>query len=275
MDLKTHKKQKVDCYYIKNENDRKSTSFLIQRLGSKMTDIKFFFDLLPLDIDNVVEPFGGSFSVIRDVYFEDKYKKFVNDSDTELCYVYNYPEQLLDGFVYWNDIIARNEKGSKGAIMEFLNYKNINENVKQYILSTMVLKGYMMKPKPLTNSESDIKFMKKISFDNYDGFDYINKFKYNDRTFIFIDPPYLFSDNGSYQKQTIDNDNTDYYIKLLDLLKDINIKAYIMIIINDLKILRYLFKDYIRGDYLRVYQTGKKKMKHLIITNYIEKRLDR
>ena len=39
---------------------------LIYRVGSKENDIKYFKHLLPLlDIDNVIEPFGGSFQVIK------------------------------------------------------------------------------------------------------------------------------------------------------------------------------------------------------------------
>ena len=41
-----------------------------------------------------------------------------------------------------------------------------------------------------------------------------------------------------------------------------------MLIINKLYILEYLFNDYIKGEYDKIYQVGKKKSKHLIITNY-------
>jgi hypothetical protein len=54
----------------------------------------------------------------------------------------------------------------------------------------------------------------------------------------------------------------------LNVLQNPLTKAKIMLIINDLKILRHLYKDFIKGDYDRVYQIGKRKEKHLIITNY-------
>ena len=38
---------------------------IILRLGKKMNDIKHFKQFLPLDIDIVVEPFAGSFSVSK------------------------------------------------------------------------------------------------------------------------------------------------------------------------------------------------------------------
>ena len=41
-----------------------------------------------------------------------------------------------------------------------------------------------------------------------------------------------------------------------------------MIILNDLKITRILFKDFIKGSYEKIYQKSKKKCILLIITNY-------
>ncbi len=71
---------------IKKPNLRKAN--LIQRMGSKTNDIKFFINYLPLDVINVVEPFGGSFAVIRHVYNDEKYNKYVNDNDDDLFYTY-------------------------------------------------------------------------------------------------------------------------------------------------------------------------------------------
>ena len=41
---------------------------IIRRIGSKQNDLKHFKHLLPLDVETVVEPFGGSFAVIKFVY---------------------------------------------------------------------------------------------------------------------------------------------------------------------------------------------------------------
>ena len=60
---------------------------------------------------------------------------------------------------------------------------------------------------------------------------------------------------------------TTSYIKPVEI-KYASIKCKIMLIINKLDILVYLFKDYIKGEYERIYQLSKKKAVHLIITNY-------
>ena len=49
-------------------------------LGNKENDIKYFFEYLPWDKNIIVEAFGGSYSVIRCVYYDDKYIKVVNAS---------------------------------------------------------------------------------------------------------------------------------------------------------------------------------------------------
>lgn len=241
--------------------------FIIQRIGNKKNDIKFFLKYLPLNVETVVEPFGGSFAVIRKCYYEDKFKKIVNDNDADLFYVYTHVDELITAYDLWNEINAEDEF-SRRKKEKLLNHPNIHNSIKTYIINSLVARGTLTKSKNTKNIEGQVELMKKINFHNIDAFELIDKHKGDDKAFIFCDPPYLFSDNSCYSKQNNENDCTDYYIKFLELLKDKNVKCHIMLIINDLKILRYLFKDYIITDYLRQYQLTKKSMKHLVITNY-------
>ena len=103
-------------------------------------------------------------------------------------------------------------------------------------------------------------------FTNEDYINIFNKYKNDEKAFIFIDPPYLFSDNSRYFPQNEFKDMTSIIIDILELLK--TAKCKVMLIINKLNILEYLFKDFIRGEYIKTYSLTKKKMKHLIITNY-------
>lgn len=238
----------------------------ITRMGSKTNDIKFFKELLPLDIKIVVEPFGGSFAVIRDIYHDKKYKKIVNDTDPVMFYLYKNPTELKKAYEIWNAIEKKNisTKEKKEELMQ----TNLNEYLKQYIINSHIIRGSISHNKNLDKAKESIKFIKEINFTNEDAFITIEKFRKNKNAFIFLDPPYLFSDNSTYGDQKIDTDNTDFYLKFLDILKDKTTKAKIMLIINDLKILRVLYKDFLKKDYNKIYQLGKKKMKHLVITNY-------
>lgn len=244
-------------------------SHLITRTGSKQNDIKHFTHLLPNDVKTVIESFGGSFAVIRDVYMDDKYKKYVNDLDPSLFYIYSHPNELIEGFKIWNDINDKNITSLEKR--RELKDSNMNEYVKKHINDVVIIRGVVTTSKNIDDVKDDVELINKIHFSHMDAFEFMKPFLNKKDAFIFLDPPYLFSNNQTYftqSKEDGDMDMTDYYIKFLNILNDKKTKAKIMLIINDLKILRWIYKDYIKGDYNRTYQIGKKKNKHLIITNY-------
>ncbi len=243
-------------------------SNLITRTGSKKTDIKYFKELLPEDVKTVVEPFAGGFSVMRDCYGDDKYKKYANDLDPTLYYAYTHPEELKRGFEIWNGINAKEINSKEKRTEMETKTDELNKHTIDYILIGHIVRGTITTNKNITDADEDIKMIKKINFSNEDAFEFMAPFLKKKDAFLFLDPPYLFSDNSTYNPQVGITDNTDMYIKFIDILKDKATKAKVMLVINDLKILRWLFKDFIKGDYIRMYQMSKKKMSHLIICNY-------
>lgn len=248
-----------------------SKSFIIHRLGNKTNDIKYFKHLLPINVKNVVEPFGGTFAVIRNVYCDDKYKKYVNDNDNVLYYAYTNPDKIIDGMRVYNNIYDKNiyESGKPNSkkISELLKKNKMNDNIKQYIINNFCIRGCLYKKCSAVN-ENNIHLMNKINFLNEDAFDVIEKYRKDKNTFIFLDPPYLFSDNSSYMEQKINKDMTSYIEKIYNILKDKTTKAKIMLVINDLSIIRWIFKDYIIMEYEKTYQLSKKKNNHVVICNY-------
>ena len=98
------------------------------------------------------------------------------------------------------------------------------------------------------------------------------KYKENKDAFIFCDPPYLTSNNTKYKglNEYDENknivDNTKIYIELLEYLK--TSKCKIMILLNKNAIIDYIFKDYIKDHYHKIYQVFKKKEHINIICNY-------
>ena len=116
-----------------------------------------------------------------------------------------------------------------------------------------------------------INYLKKSSITNQDACKVLQKYKNNKNAFIFCDPPYLDSNNTSYNQRTYNKnnfifDNTYIYVCLINTLK--TAKAKIMLIINDNALNRYIFNNYIKSSYIRIYQITKRKTNHLIITNY-------
>ena len=227
---------------------------IIRRIGSKQNDLKHFKHLLPLDVETVVEPFGGSFAVIKFFYKDiNKYKFHINDLDENLFYIYKHFEDYLEALEIVNEAYEKLEgyNYSKGTILkEIINELNINNNIKEYIKSNFIIRGSMFKPLKNKNyDENEKQILINSLFTNNDYINIFNQYKDDDKAFIFIDPPYLFSDNSGYfpqniEKQNKDNDMTCIILDILELLK--TAKCKVMLIINKLDILKYLFKDYKR-----------------------------
>lgn len=248
---------------------------LICRSGNKKNDIKFFKHLLPLDnIINVIEPFGGSFAVINNIYRDDKYNKFVNDTDKDLYNIYTNLDEYHNFCIDMDEICKKflNENGhvEYRGLMPYIVENKINENKFYKIWEIVHIIRRRMVTIHKTDSFKNINttFYKKINYSNVDYLDIINRFKYDEKAFIFLDPPYLFSNNKTYQEQQNNTDNTGMILKLLDLFNDRNVKAKIMLIINKMDLLVGLFKNFIKGEYSKVYGISRRCETHLIICNY-------
>jgi site-specific DNA-adenine methylase len=258
---------------MKKKNDIR----LLSRLGNKKNDIKYFLKYLPLDIKNIVEPFGGSFAVIHYFYKDDKYNKYVNDNDDNLHYIYKYPEEYKNLVIECNNI-AKNNLLENKKLVDYKKFKKeydklkYDEILKEEYKKNRIVLGCVVKYVKDENIneiyDEEIEKMKKINFYNKDYLEILEQHYKNKDTFIFLDPPYLFSNNSCYQKTNEKKDCTGIYMKILEYLKNKKTKAKIMLIINDLEILRLLFKDYLVDDYDKIYQLGKRKEKILIICNY-------
>lgn len=229
----------------------------VGRLGNKKNDIKYFKKYLPLEIKTVVEPFAGSFQVIKKIYCDDKYDKIINDNDRDLIELYldikkDY-KKVEEEIEQMNEITEtkikmKNKRYKLIRTSNFLNYRKIKCNYKCL---------------------SDILQTTTIHCENYKKI--MEDYKDDENAFIFCDPPYLQSYNSSYKGLTrIDNkniiDNTQMYIDLLTYLK--NSKCKIMIILNSNAIFDYVFKDYIKDSYVKIYQIAKHVEKLNIICNY-------
>lgn len=252
-------------------------TILFGRLGNKTNDIKYFKQYLPLEVKNVIEPFGGTFAVSRIIYNDRKYKKFVNDTDEYLFEIYRNPEKYSEMCNKLNEIAKTCLNENKNVVYDkFMDIVNKDDSIDKnslffkYWKVEKIIRGRMIKTLKEVDHRDFIHLMKDITFTNKDYLEIIEEHRKNKNSFIFLDPPYLFSDNSQYSEQygNEGKDTTEIIYKIYEILKDKTTKCKIMLVINDLKILRWLFKDFIKGDYLKIYQVGKRREKHLIICNY-------
>ena len=229
----------------------------VGRLGSKKNDIKNFIKHLPLDSEIIIEPFAGSFQVIKKVYNDDKYQKIINDNDKDLINLY------LDIKKNYKDV--ENELES----LNNLDKKERNKNRKyKTILTCQRLDSRTFK----CNYKNLSDILQNIDIRCEDYKTIMDEYKENKDAFIFCDPPYLTSNNTKYKglNEYDENknivDNTKIYIELLEYLK--TSKCKIMILLNKNAIIDYIFKDYIKDHYHKIYQVFKKKEHINIICNY-------
>jgi len=252
--------------------------FPIMRLGNKWNDIKYFDKYLVIDIKTIVEPFGGTFAVTRHSYYGDQYKRHLNDNDDilidSLKWICNHLDEWEGIKQEWNkmqDIKAKKAE-FKNESTELLSAWKIPPYVKISIKNGWWTRG-IVKKQPSTVDYSHLKKMIDAScvtcLDYKEVFD---KHKDDKDVLVFLDPPYLDSDNTQYAVHSKKNetkiikDNTGMYIDIKEFIE--TAKCKVLFICNSNELIRYLFKDYVRGEYDKIYQLTKKKSIHVIISNY-------
>jgi len=253
---------------------------ILPYIGSKRTDIKFFELYFPNDIKTICEPFSGSSYVSLYLYSKnDKIKTIINDNDNNLIkYYQQMKNNSIEQIENYNNLVE--------TINDKIKYKNFKDNYLNSKLNDNLLASHYLfynkfhgtriglypnkKINKLNIDKYKIYFewIKNIIIFNLDYTEIFNKYKNDKDMFLFIDPPYLSSYNAYYDlfSKDIGQDNTKMFIDILSLLK--TAKCKIMLIINKNALTDFIYKDFIKGSYDRIYQFTKKKAIHLIITNY-------
>jgi site-specific DNA-adenine methylase len=247
--------------------------FLFGRMGNKRNEIKHMIPYLPQDIETVVEPFGGSFALSR-IYYIDKVKNIhINDNDDELYELYtNYKQygDLTNTITnISNECINENNNIIYEKCIEKIKEDGIDTNSKLYNIwfKLNVIRGRMIKLNKIKDFSESYTIMEKIKFTNNDYKDIFKLYQNDEKAFLFLDPPYLFSDNSSYISCD-DTDTTQIPVDIKNFMDDPLTKCKIMLVINDLALLRDMFKKYYKISYNITYQIGKKKNRHMILCNY-------
>ncbi len=110
-------------------------------------------------------------------------------------------------------------------------------------------------------------YMEDTTIQQNDFEDFLNQYEFNDRDFIFLDPPYD-SDFSTYDKNPFDRNEQ---IRLRDFLAHTNAKW--MLIIKKTDFINELYRDFHVYEYGKNYMVSfknrnDKNVSHLLITNY-------
>jgi len=260
--------------------------FFIAYQGNKREEVELIYN--NLDLENtkyIVEPFCGSSAL--SFYISSKHPKqftyILNDTNNLLIELYEIfrNEEKLN--TLYNEILNEcyDENGDFMSKEKYkIHSKNKFNNVLSYFISH---KFYSITPGlyPLINKQHKkenfikvffnypiINFLQteNIIFSSIDGVDIFNKYINNKEAIIFIDPPYIFSENSIYKKN---KDEQNIYELLISNSKQyINEdKTLLLLCIEKTIFTDVLFKDYESFYYDKKYQNKHRRTEHIVFHN--------
>lgn len=243
--------------------------FIFSYYGNKRDEVEKIYSNLDLsNIDTIIEPFCGTSAL--SYYISSKNPKqfnyILNDNDSLLIELYK---------------ILSNDKEIKNFETKINNILKDDFNKDKYnSLDIKTLEGYFIKNKihairpglfPLNYKYKEIKLndypivnflqTEKITFLNNNAIDILKNHYDNDKNLIFLDPPYLSTCNQWYSSPEC---NIYEYLFENDIKK---FKSNIVLVLENIWIIKLLFKNQKQILYNKLYQTSKKKTEHVMILN--------
>lgn len=251
--------------------------FYIRYAGNKRNEFDEFYKNANLEnITTFIEPFVGTGAISYFLWEKHPNLKFILNDITSYfkdMYEIHKDEQKIDEFNEKVTELIKSFKGNKERYVEVVNQPNIygwfighkiyNIRPKLYPLNRENYnENINLRDYPIYN------FFKNadIEFYNDDAINIYEKYKNDETTLLFLDPPYLDSCNEFYEK-------SDKHLNIYEYLYNNNInkeKAKIYLMLEDMWINRLLFRENkIYEKYKKVYQSKKKVTNHILITQLI------
>lgn len=268
--------------------------FFFSYAGNKRQEVEHIYNNINLEgIDTIVEPFSGSCAVSYYIWTQNKdrnYKYILNDLDDKLIELLRTIrggkyEEIQDDVNAAREEILSYEDDMESAKKVYLNYTK-NGTVNGYVLGNKYHKlragmfpmgelHRMKKQLDLTSSPIyEFLTTAEIEIYNTDA----NKIIYdydNEKSFIFLDPPYIASCNNFYSTDTGENIENIYEILYHKGLK--NFKCKVLICHENNWLFKILFNDYLDGEteyekrYNNTIKSKHNKTSHICVKNYLKR----
>lgn len=256
----------------------KKNHFVFGYFGNKRQEVEKLYDVIKDDIGKfkiIVEPFCGTAAFSYYVWFNNqdmKTKYILNDNNKMLYDLYNILKDDTKRLELYNKlcIMLENVKNKEDYTQIV---KKSDEDIVSYCF---VNKIYSIRPALYPSNKNFtietiksfinapiIQFLKNadIEFRNDDAIKVYDEYKSNKHALLFLDPPYLISNNSWYKCPCI-----GIYEYLMEniITKE---KATILLCLESNWIIKLLFKNLKSIIYDKTYETTKKKTEHIIIIN--------
>jgi site-specific DNA-adenine methylase len=245
--------------------------------GNKRLEVEDIYKYLNLNvklnngvITTICEPFCGSsaLSYYISTLHPNKFTYILNDLNKELIKIYKILQnrEQFNKFNMLTQLLINHINKQESPKKEYLKIININDVYGYYICN-----GYYslrpglfpnnLKYKDISNKQI-IKFLRteKIILLNDSGINVLENYKNNKKILLFLDPPYICTENSFYTGSKDEQINIYEYIIEQKKIKNI----YLILEYN--WIIKNLFKDYLFILYPKKYNGMKKKsVTHCII----------
>jgi len=266
----------------------KRNHFFIPYYGNKRQEVENIYNSIKdrlTNIKNIVEPFCGSsaLSYYISTLHPKKYKYFLNDNNKMLIELYNILKDDKKTENFYKSLLTK-ISNTTNSLLEDGNIPLTKEQYKilikdqetdiyAYLIANKIYSirpGLFPQEKNITVKSLEsfinapiIDFLRTedITFTNIDALELYNQHKTNPKSFIFLDPPYLASNNDWYKSP---DTNIYEYLYDNDIMKE---KAFICLCLENNWIIKLLFKDKPSTTYDKKYETTKKTTTHIIILN--------
>jgi site-specific DNA-adenine methylase len=242
-------------------------------VGNKRNEFNELYEMIKdnlENIDTIIEPFCGSsaFSYFLSLKHPKKFKYILNDGDTSLieCYkIFQDDDKLNDLITAMDGFCLNIDKEKYNALCKVDHIHNWFLKHKIYCMrhGLYPTKGKINTDFKKLKTVPIINFLKteNIEFSTKDGAEIVEKYKNDSNVLMFLDPPYLLSCNALYE-----NASGNIY----EYLYNNNISNYsakIYLILEDVWIIKLLFKEQIKKIYNKHYEMSRRNTNHIIISN--------
>lgn len=262
--------------------------FLISYNGNKYLETKKYFKNVDISkYDIIAEPFCGIFGfsrAIKELNPDFKGEFWLNDIDKKLINVFEKIKTNPDEYI--NDCLKKVEEFKEDKEMSKYFRDNKNDYRKlifRHLQQTIFNKeqGFKKIKNYKEKIENFNEFYKKVKFSSLEQKEFMESLPKNKKILVFFDPPYFDSNNSDYvgymdymNDKNILKDNTYFYIDILEHLKKKEFDCFL--IINQISIIDYIYKDFKKNEFIKTYQNTsmkknisvKRRTNHIIYSNF-------